>query len=766
MTTKLLLIAGLCLSFTIALAQPEALVGDISIRKVLDLDDWSAIRVDFNPANGDLYYATVSGDIIKFDPDTGVKETAFTSADHGLHEVYGFDIGTSGNVYLVSMNPNSSQNEATIKKYDSTAWTTMVTATYQTTSRQHRFNAVIETPDEQYILVNSGANTDHGEQHGNERETAFTAMLLKFPVDTENLVLENNPSFMEQYIFADGLRNSFDIEYDAEGRLFGCDQGPQGDHNEELNWLQEGNHYGFPWVMGNYDNPQQFADYDPQSDLLLSAGIESTHVNDPNFPPVPNGVTFTLPVKNKGPHQDLLRDPVTGEVKNGSETSTDVYTFTPHSSPLALTFDANRRLAGDYRGMGFCMTWSAADDRKIQSFDPIVEDLLMLNLEQADDNYEAEVTRLAQGFNHPVDACLLGNKMYVIEHATDVALWEVTFEVPEKGNILYVGGNDESNPRKIDQDLVDRLNAWGYDATYMSAGTYNSADASVYNGYDGIWINETVGSSDVARFSADGFPVHVVIMEPAPLAGNWGLGMGIEATDGNAGDYELVIEDNTHYITEDYEVGEKITICTNPAFDHTGILFDNADAGVVKLANVSNTHRRDDFGGGSITAGGFEVGVIDSTEARPIRMGIFCLTSPNYDNRTTVSDGNAVNFATEGFYSILERMADWTFEGAGKPDIDDPLSIDDAAINSMNLRAYQDNSASKTVIGFNTPHPMKTQLTVIDLQGRVIKTISSGSSVPGNNFVELSHADFGRGIYIIQLQTEEGTDTLKVFIGR
>ena len=55
----------------------------------------------------------------------------------------------------------------------------------------------------------------------------------------------------------------------------------------------------------------------------------------------------------------------------------------------------------------------------LKPFNQIGEDLLMIDLEKVGNNYEANITRIALGFNHPVDAAILGNKMYVIEHAAN-----------------------------------------------------------------------------------------------------------------------------------------------------------------------------------------------------------------------------------------------------------------------------------------------------------------------------------------------------------
>ncbi|MEZ4848735.1 MAG: FlgD immunoglobulin-like domain containing protein [Bacteroidia bacterium] len=427
---KSILLTTLSLFFlTLTWGQPMALHDSISIRKVMDIGSSTATRIDVDPATNELYYATVSGDVFKVNVAAGNATMVFNNGDHGLDEVYGFEIGGSGNIYLVSMVNGAANNIAIVKKYDGATWTTMVTATYPRSSRDHRFNAVIETPDQQYILVNSGARTDHGELKSNgQRENAFTAKLLKFPVDTSNLTLQDDEVFMDDFIFATGLRNTYDIEYDSTGLLFGLDQADQSDRQEELNWIQEGKHYGFPWMIGPNENLMQYPNYNPPSSdpLVTSVNMESTFHNDPNFPPKP-GVPLVSPVMSNGPDQDLFRDTVDAQIKDASNIGRKMGTFTPHSSPVGLTFDTQNALPQEFKGKAFSLSWSNTDDRKFKPFNQIGEDLLMIDLQKVGNNYEANITRIALGFNHPVDAAILGNKMYVIEHAANGALWEVDF---------------------------------------------------------------------------------------------------------------------------------------------------------------------------------------------------------------------------------------------------------------------------------------------------------------------------------------------------
>ena len=172
----------------------------------------------------------------------------------------------------------------------------------------------------------------------------------------------------------------------------------------------------------------QYPNYNPpSSDLLVTnVNMESTFHNDPDFPSKP-GVPLIWLVMSNGPDQDLFRDTVDSQIKDASDTGRKMGTFTPHSSPVGLTFDTQNALPMEFKGKAFSLSWSNTNDRKFKPFNQIGEDLLMIDLQKVGDNYEANITRIALGFNHPVDAAILGDKMYVIEHASNGALWEIDF---------------------------------------------------------------------------------------------------------------------------------------------------------------------------------------------------------------------------------------------------------------------------------------------------------------------------------------------------
>ena len=55
-----------------------------------------------------------------------------------------------------------------------------------------------------------------------------------------------------------------------------------------------------------------------------------------------------------------------------------------------------------------------------------IEYLLHLDLEKVGDNYQAHVRRIVEGFNGPIDAQMIGNKIYVVEWGGYNGLWEIS----------------------------------------------------------------------------------------------------------------------------------------------------------------------------------------------------------------------------------------------------------------------------------------------------------------------------------------------------
>ena len=416
---------------------PDNLPADVPIDDIL-----AATSLGRDPTTNTRYALKPNGDITLVP-----SGTVYTAADHGFSRASVLFIDDAGTFYVLKRIDLSSYNIATITKGEvdpssgERTWFTLAeTAPYERCDCifNHEVNGLVVSPDNRSLFINSGSRTDHGEiQDGNRqfpdlRETALTAIVLRVPTDARDLVLPNDRDALraEGFLFAEGLRNAYDLAFAPNGDLFGTENGPDRDMAEELNWLREGHHYGFPWRMGLEDTPQQFSDYDPASDFLLPARFtavrEGYYHNDPTYPPPPRD--FTEPVINLGPDADAYRDPADGQIKDASEEGVRFGTFTAHRSPLGLVFDADHALAETFQGDGFVLSWTEGDpdgDDVAGPFNDPSEDLLHLDLAKVGDNYEARVTRIVGGFSNPIDAEIIGNRIYVIEWGGGRGLWEI-----------------------------------------------------------------------------------------------------------------------------------------------------------------------------------------------------------------------------------------------------------------------------------------------------------------------------------------------------
>lgn len=417
--------------------------------------DARLIRIAKDPRDQSLHLLRMDGRIYRLVLNAGAAtsklEVEYTAADHSAGAASGFAIGRDGTIFIVG-NEDVSPGVTTRAKImkgipgpdGKRVWSALAeTVPYpkSRTAYDHVFSGIVVSPAGDAIYVSSGSRTDHGEEQSNggafpgTREVALTACIFRLPVAGKSIALPNERPALQRdgYLFAEGLRNTFDMAFDADGNLFGTDNGPDSDMPEELNWLRSGRHYGFPWRIGGGANPQQFGHYDPAGDRLLhsrfNAVTQGYYHNDPAFPPPPS-VEFTEPILNTGPDADRYRDAATGEIRDASDRGETLGTFTAHRSPLGLVFDAAGAMGGEFRHSGFVLSWTKGDAKGESVAGPFRdagEDLLHLQLTQnSAAGFQARVTALVTGFSNPIDAEIVGNRLYVIEHGGGQDIWEIT----------------------------------------------------------------------------------------------------------------------------------------------------------------------------------------------------------------------------------------------------------------------------------------------------------------------------------------------------
>jgi Glucose / Sorbosone dehydrogenase len=464
---KLAAPALLLLMVQMAQASPYAVNTNLQIRLVLNTTNSAganSARIAKDPRNNQLYYLKLNGDVFQVNLRPGTNSTStrlYNAADHGLAtSVEGMAIGPDGTMYLTGNTTTNQGNStfATVMKGvpDATGtrtWALLARTQPYPLSRtpfDHLMNGIVVSPDGEFVYVNSGARTDHGEVQSTGglypglRDTALTAKILRLPAHGSDLILTNDLTSLRSagYVFAEGTRNAFSLAFAPNGDLLATENGPDRDMADSLLWLQAGSHHGFPWRMGGMDNPQQFPNYNPTNDLLLDPRFFAVYYgyyhNDPTFPPPPTN--FSQPVINVGPDACSYRDPSDGSIKIASQLGQTLSTVTAHRSPLGLVFDTAAAMAPPFQQHGFMLGLTQGDPTGNTVAGPFMDpcqDMLDVDLSRlGNTNYQARITRIVGGFVNPIDEVMISNQVYVVEYGGNQGIWEVAFPTAQPGILL------------------------------------------------------------------------------------------------------------------------------------------------------------------------------------------------------------------------------------------------------------------------------------------------------------------------------------------
>ncbi len=226
------------------------------------------------------------------------------------------------------------------------------------------------------LYVSSGSRTDGNEPGTDPRyyrggELTNTACMWRLDPTDDKPACE---------IFSGGLRNSYGFCWNDKGEMFATDNGPDADAPEELNLLERGKHYGFPFQFSNWTN-KPYA----------------------HTPDAPAGVVFTYPIANLGPAA-------------GGSSAQPLSTFHPHSSPAGIV----------YLGKDYPEGWR--DTFLLVRFGHLIKqpqdhgfDLLRVRLENSDPghtrHYAAQIDTVLAPIGRPLDLVLLNRKVYVLEYS-------------------------------------------------------------------------------------------------------------------------------------------------------------------------------------------------------------------------------------------------------------------------------------------------------------------------------------------------------------
>ena len=225
------------------------------------------------------------------------------------------------------------------------------------------------------LYLSSGSRTDGGEagtdSHiSTEREVATTACVWRLDPAAAEPKIE---------VIARGIRNAYAFAWTPDWQLFSFSNGPDYDAAEEMDAIEPGRHYGFPY---------QFEDWP------ATTGWPYDHT-----PAAPEGVTFTHPVVNIGP--DALAD--------GKPT----HTFQPHSSPGGTVW-CGADFPEPVRD-GFLMT--RFGNLLAKPEDTGFDVLAVHPVKRADGSWEARVQTVLAPLGRPIDAHRVGEgRVLILEY--------------------------------------------------------------------------------------------------------------------------------------------------------------------------------------------------------------------------------------------------------------------------------------------------------------------------------------------------------------
>lgn len=452
---KLLLLSFIILRFNTSAQTPVALFPDIQVSQVKIVEN-NVTRLCYSSVDNAFYYLTYFGNVYKVTTAGNPDLLVATTSDHGIQICQGMVIKDSVLYILGNINVDSAYTtgyivKGTLQANNTRIWSVMAETVPYATAQQfdHFLSGLGINVTEDTLIVCSGARGDHGEVRDNSglfpntRDLAITSVVLQIPLTAQGLIIPNDSAALDamQLVYARGIRNTYDFAYNSSGELFGAENSGDRDHEDELNWMQRGHHYGFPWVCGGTDNPQQYSWFNPAADLLINHNSGSWNqgafTNDPTFPQKPAGLICDLPCRNDGPDAAFMRDSITGNTYNAGAINEPIYSFTPHRSPLGLVFDVDSALGSIYRGNGFVLSYTRGDStlagssKLLSPFNDHSEDIQLLRLvkDTVNQTYSFTATRIVSGFANPIDAVLLDTSIYVIEigYAGTSSLWKIDF---------------------------------------------------------------------------------------------------------------------------------------------------------------------------------------------------------------------------------------------------------------------------------------------------------------------------------------------------
>ncbi|HER08113.1 MAG TPA: T9SS type A sorting domain-containing protein [Bacteroides sp.] len=329
--------------------------------------------------------------------------------------------------------------------------------------------------------------------------------------------------------------------------------------------------------------------------------------------------------------------------------------------------------------------------------------------------------------------------------------------------VLFVG-RDALGDYQSDQDLYDSLTAWGYAPEFWNSnGEYDvGTDADFneldYNNYEAMFIAESVDSKAMARFAQDegGYPLPCVNLEGYCVAtGNdrwaWLNDNGAELLQSSGGtedDLVVIIKDNSHYITQDYNVGDEVPWS---ALTEASDIAANGPVSI-KEVNVDYDGKLAQMKSHAGEADFWNLVTVDDIDGSGNKIVFWGLNHIALNGEA--QDGS---YGTPEFFTLIKRACAWAYDDAGAN------AVEQITTDRINLVAFPNPASERVTIRYKADVRVHATGTLYNLAGQQID-IFHQMTKEGKNFMYLDADRYPAGIYQLRLDVDGETAVTKVVI--
>lgn len=316
--------------------------------------------------------------------------------------------------------------------------------------------------------------------------------------------------------------------------------------------------------------------------------------------------------------------------------------------------------------------------------------------------------------------------------------------------ILIVGEGLNPNENKIDEEMMSRFPDWGFGVQYMEDGAFQGSSVDILSDIYGVVLSETVASGNVVAFHTWNYPVPCFCMEMyAPRSGRWGwltnndemFTRHDDATDPATRDDEvMVIKNGDHYITQNYNVGDTVRFANDPVpGPHTVVKEDQVPYEV--LAGLKSYPEEE-------WCFLFTVEAPESSEK---------IVMWGYNAAGLADDNETEMYATDAFWDIMKRSAQWVF------DEEEATNTDNISTNAFNLKVNPNPATGISWVRFHTNTPSSAVVSVVNITGQLIDVLYDGE-VQSTKNIPFNVSEYAPGVYFINLQINNGFQVSKFIV--